>query len=239
MEPLLLVAVSGLTIGFLGSVHCLGMCGPIALTLPVFRLSGIKRVRSIAFYNVGRAITYAILGMLFGLVGAGFHLFGWQQWLSIVAGVLILLILLSGRFSLSGARVLQPFTNRVKSRLGVFLKEDKTAGSYLGIGLLNGLLPCGLVYVAIAASIATGSVGGGALLMFSFGLGTIPMMATTMAFGRYISVHNRQRINKVAPYVIGAMAVLLILRGMNLGIPFISPKDVSTEEMCAVDCCEH
>jgi len=238
MDAAFLFIVSGFMIGFLGSVHCLGMCGPIALSLPVYNLNKLNRSLAILLYNIGRALTYALLGLLFGSIGAGFHLFGLQQWLSIIAGILILLFLFSVRFSFPGSGALQPLTDKVKNTLSTYLKEDKTPSSYFMIGLLNGLLPCGLVYVGIAAALATGSISGGALLMFAFGCGTFPMMASIMAFGRFVSVNKRQVINKIAPYIIGLMGVLLIIRGMNLGIPFLSPKNVSTSEKFEVDCCK-
>jgi sulfite exporter TauE/SafE len=96
--------------------------------------------------------------------------------------------------------------------------------SFLLIGLLNGLLPCGLVYVAIVAALATGKIWLGGLLMFSFGLGTIPMMAGMMIFGRRVSMRHRQLINRAIPYMVSVMACILILRGLNLGIPYVSPK---------------
>lgn len=103
------------------------------------------------------------------------------------------------------------------------------------VGLLNGLLPCGLVYVAIAAALATMSSLNAMLLMFSFGIGTIPVMAGLMIFGHLISINIRQKINRSVPYFVGLMAVMLILRGMNLGIPYLSPK--LEKESTEVSCC--
>ena len=234
MNELYLSILTGLSIGFLGSFHCIGMCGPIALALPVHRFSGVQKYGGILLYNLGRAVTYSLLGFAFGLVGSQFRLWGLQQVISIGAGVMILLFILS-RFSFA-SRI--PGMNRlnlwVQQGLGKLLSNAKNPASLFPVGLLNGLLPCGLVYVAIAAALATMSSLNAMLLMFSFGIGTIPVMAGLMMFGHLISINIRQKINRSVPYFVGLMAVMLILRGMNLGIPYLSPKleKESTEVSC-------
>jgi sulfite exporter TauE/SafE len=234
MNEIYLSILTGLSIGFLGSFHCIGMCGPIALSLPVHQYTGVRRYAGIGLYNTGRAITYAALGLCFGFLGNQFRLWGLQQVISIGAGVLILFFMLS-RFSFaSRIPLISRLNTWVQQRLGKLLSSSKKPASLFPIGLLNGLLPCGLVYVAIAASLATMDTLHGVLLMFSFGIGTLPVMAGLMVFGHLISVPARQKINKAVPYFVGVMAVMLILRGMNLGIPYLSPsleKD-STEVSC-------
>ena len=214
MNELYLSILTGLSIGFLGSFHCIGMCGPIALALPVHRFSGVQKYVGIMLYNLGRAVTYSLLGFAFGLVGSQFRLWGLQQVISIGAGVMILW---------------------VQQGLGKLLSNAKNPTSLFPVGLLNGLLPCGLVYVAIAAALATMSSLNAMLLMFSFGIGTIPVMAGLMMFGHLISINIRQKINRSVPYFVGLMAVMLILRGMNLGIPYLSPK--LEKESTEVSCC--
>lgn len=227
--------LTGLSIGFLGSFHCIGMCGPIALALPVHTQSPFRKYASIALYNTGRAGTYAFLGLIFGFLGSQFRIWGLQQVISIAAGVMILLFLLS-RFSLSsGIGWVSKINIWVQHALSRVLQSPKRLGSFFYIGLLNGLLPCGLVYVAIAAAIATTDVLAGSLLMFFFGLGTFPVMAGLMIFGHMMSSAVRQRINRAVPYLVGVMAILLILRGLNLGIPYLSPKMNKGSEN--VECC--
>ena len=234
MNEIYLSILTGLSIGFLGSFHCIGMCGPIALALPVRQYSGLEKYAGIGLYNLGRALTYALLGLCFGFVGNQFRVWGLQQVISITAGVMILLFIVS-RFSIaSKIPVIGKLNTWVQQRLGKLLAGSKKPASLFPIGLLNGLLPCGLVYVAIAASLATMDTLQGVLLMFFFGLGTIPVMAGLMVFGHLISAPVRYKINKAVPYFVGVMAVMLILRGMNLGIPYLSPsleKD-STEVSC-------
>lgn len=232
MIDFLYVLMSGVSIGVLGSFHCIGMCGPLAMSLPVHQLTSFRKSIAITLYNLGRATTYALLGVLFGIIGLTFSLFKVQQWLSIVAGVAILLVLLFQQFGNPNSNKITYFTNQVKTKLAKYLTSDKSTLSYLNIGILNGLLPCGLVYVALAASFAAGSVVNGALLMFGFGLGTFPAMAATMFFGKFISLNVRKKINQATPYLIMGVAVLLILRGLNLGIPYISPTMANGHMNC-------
>ncbi len=233
MHSIFLVFLSGFTIGILGSFHCIGMCGPLALSLPIDSLSGPRKYLAIILYNLGRAISYTSMGIAFGIIGQTFSFFKIQQWLSIGTGILILIILLTQQLGNPSTNLLAKFTQALKIKLGAYLKSEKKIRSYLSIGILNGFLPCGLVYLAIATSIAAGSMVKGGLLMFSFGLGTLPVMALTMVLGKYISFRFRQKLNKITPYFIMGVAILLILRGSNLGIPYLSP----THEKNHVNCC--
>jgi sulfite exporter TauE/SafE len=220
---MLAIALIGLSIGFLGSFHCIGMCGPIALSLPIMHHSKAKRLMLIMLYNLGRATTYATLGAMVGAVSNRFFLTGYQQVLSIVLGIAILLVLIAGRFINLEATVFKGFHIRVQTLLAKYLHGQKNTAHFYIIGIVNGLLPCGLVYMGIAAAAATGTVANAAWLMFAFGLGTLPLMFSLMIVGRAIPVMVKQQLRKALPYCVGIMACLLILRGMNLGIPFISP----------------
>ncbi|MBK7138897.1 MAG: sulfite exporter TauE/SafE family protein [Bacteroidetes bacterium] len=233
MQEWLFVLLSGYGIGLFGSFHCIGMCGPIALSLPIHQFQQAEKLVSVLLYNIGRSISYAIFGMLFGLIGSTFTFFKIQQFLSIFSGILLLLLFLNQRYGKVNFSIFYRFTSKIKNQLGVYLKSEKSVLSYLFIGILNGFLPCGLVYVAIAAAIATGSVFKSSLLMFGFGLGTIPVMVLLMYFGKFLSQNIRSKINAVTPYLIMGMAILLIIRGMNLGIPYISPSLIDE----TVNCC--
>ncbi|MBK9981763.1 MAG: sulfite exporter TauE/SafE family protein [Saprospiraceae bacterium] len=235
MNEFILSLATGLSIGFLGSFHCIGMCGPIALSLPVASVSGGKKYAGIFFYNFGRAITYSALGLLFGFMGNQFRIWGLQQVVSITAGVLILVFIISNFSFSSRIGWLAQLNAWVKLSLARLLNRPKNTFSFLSIGLLNGLLPCGLVYVAIAASLATMNTLNGMLLMFAFGLGTLPVMGAMMAFGHLLSFNFRHRLKRAVPVFVGLMAVILILRGMNLGIPYLSPKLGKTS--ATVECC--
>lgn len=223
MSEIIVVLLSGFSIGLIGSFHCVGMCGPLALSLPVHQLSVYHKTLAISLYNVGRALSYAAMGVIFGLLGQGFSLFKIQQWLSVIAGILILAILLNNQFGNPQINVLSRFTQTIKVKLGQYLRSEKTLFSYFTIGAVNGFLPCGLVYVAIAAALAAGTLVKSSLLMFAFGIGTFPLMALTMVFGKFISAGLRMKLSKMVPRFTMAIAVLLILRGLNLGIPLVSP----------------
>lgn len=216
---------TALILGLLGSFHCVGMCGPIAVALPINNQSWWSRLAGTFLYNIGRAITYAVMGAVFGVLGEGIQLGGFQSWISIAMGaIMIISVLFPVLFR--NTRLLDKYiygyVNKLKAYLGPLLRNS-SLGSLFVIGLLNGLLPCGLVYVALAGAIATGGVASGALFMFVFGLGTLPLLALVTLVGNIISGPFKSRINKLIPFVIIIIGALFILRGLDLGIPYISP----------------
>ncbi|MCX6297124.1 MAG: sulfite exporter TauE/SafE family protein [Bacteroidetes bacterium] len=227
-----------LTLGFLGSFHCVGMCGPIALALPLNRESLFSRIFGALLYNFGRAFMYALFGGLFGLLGQSLVLAGYQQALSISIGVAILVVVLlpssmTNKFKITA--IIYSYLGNIKQKLAVLFKKSNFSSLFF-IGILNGLLPCGLVYLGIAGAIATGDGIQGSFFMFLFGLGTIPAMISLNLISSSISVNFRNKINKIVPVFVVFMALLLILRGLNLGIPYVSPKMSSTAPVCS-KCC--
>lgn len=214
--------IAAFLMGSIGSVHCIGMCGPLALSLPLANNDNWSRFTAALLYNSGRMVTYSILGAIFGIIGMSFALFGIQQWLSIILGILILLFMVLPRGNFAKKNVAIQFFELLRSRLGN-LFHRKNFRTVFFIGLLNGLLPCGLIYIAIAAAISTGSVAKSSLFMAFFALGTFPVMWSIAYFGSYISSGMRQGIKKCYPYLMFLMAVLLILRGSGLEIPYVSP----------------
>lgn len=216
--------LAGLGIGLIGSFHCIGMCGPIALSLPIYGKSKAEKLLLIILYNLGRACSYASLGLLFGYIGNQFFLFGYQRAFSISLGLLLLIFLFAHQFLSSRFAIIDKIFNRVKSVLAKRLQSTQNSYSYFLIGVANGFLPCGLVYLAIGSAMATGNMLYGAALMFVFGMGTFPLMISLMIFGRFISVTFRNRMRKMIPAFIVLTALVIILRGMNLGIPYLSPQ---------------
>lgn len=229
--------ILGLSIGIAGSFHCLGMCGPLAISLPLSETNRFARIFSIFLYNFGRAITYFLLGLVFGFLGNSIFLVGYQQALSIILGALLLIIILFGNKLSVHVPFLSGINQKIKQTLGNLLKGEKSIFTYLLIGMVNGLLPCGLVYLAIASAVATGSVLGGGLLMLAFGIGTIPLMFGLMVAGRYVSLAVRQKMRRLVPIFVGVMACLMILRGLNLGIPYISPVFEENNKKEVKSCC--
>lgn len=225
-------------IGIVGSFHCVGMCGPLALSLPLNNSSAFAKLSGALIYNAGRVVTYSAFGLLFGLIGQTASLFGFQQWLSIIAGVLIILfIILPKKYKLqyTASKYTNVFFAKLRQRLGQLFTQRNNASLFI-IGLLNGLLPCGLVYMAVAGAIAAGDVGSSVLFMAAFGLGTLPIMWSVAFFGNYVGVSLRQKIRRAYPYMMVLMATLLILRGMGLGIPYVSPE-MNVEKTEVGGCC--
>jgi uncharacterized protein len=231
-----------LIIGLLGSFHCMGMCGPIAFSLPLKESSWGARIISGVLYNLGRVLTYTFLGLLFGLMGLGINMWGFQQWVSIGVGAIMILSVAFPVF-FHGSR-LTGGVDRLFSGFKRFFGRFFGFRSYLSvwvIGLLNGLLPCGLVYIALAGALVSASPVEGASYMMIFGLGTIPALLFLSVLGNVISLAFRRNVLKVIPFLILMIGVLFVLRGMNLGIPYISPKmeprNHKTEQLQKPECC--
>lgn len=220
--------LSALIFGLLGSFHCIGMCGPIAFMLPVDRSNSIKQFFQIFSYHLGRLFTYSLIGLLFGFLGKGFYFFGFQQQLSIVVGILMILTIILPKVfkKYNFSKSINKLVMKVKSALGKELKK-KGNDTFFTIGFLNGLLPCGLVYMAIFGALATANTFSGSLYMFVFGLGTIPLMTVVVYMGNFANGLVRKRIQQTIPYVVIFIGILFVLRGLGLGIPYISPIPVT------------
>lgn len=231
---------SALIFGLLGSFHCVGMCGPIAFLLPVDRKNPTKRVFQLLSYHLGRILMYALLGLVFGIVGKSLNLFGLQQQLSVGIGVLMIVFILAPTKLVSRYNFSKPIykaVGKVKNAMGAELKK-KNPGTFFTIGYLNGLLPCGLVYMAIFGALATGGAWEGSLYMAVFGLGTVPLMTTAIYLGNFLTGKVKQRVLKVIPVFVVIVGVLFIVRGLGLGIPYISPSEhVAIEQVSAEHSC--
>ncbi|MGZ0017772.1 sulfite exporter TauE/SafE family protein [Yeosuana sp. AK3] len=229
---------SALILGLLGSFHCVGMCGPIAFMLPIDRSNTYKKVTQISLYHIGRLLSYSIIGLIFGLIGKGLNLFGFQQQLSIIIGITMIVIVLIPYKTFNKYNASKPIykiVSKVKTALGSALKK-KTSDTFLTIGFLNGFLPCGLVYMAVFGAIAGGNAVEGSLYMVFFGLGTIPLMTTAIYFSNFLKGTMRQKIQKAIPVFVFLIGALFILRGLGLGIPYISPAPISEMVTGAMNC---
>ncbi|WP_323027356.1 sulfite exporter TauE/SafE family protein [Gelidibacter japonicus] len=229
---------SAVILGLLGSFHCVGMCGPIAFMLPVDRQNSTKKVFQIFTYHFGRILAYSIIGLFFGLVGKSLYIFGLQQQLSIGIGILMIIVVLIptkifNKYNFS--KPIYKLISKVKTGLGQAFKR-KTADTFLTIGFLNGFLPCGLVYMAVFASLAMDGALKGSLYMALFGMGTIPLMTSAIYLGKFLNSKVKQRIQKAVPVFVIIIGILFILRGMGLGIPYISPAPVVEMVQGSIDC---
>lgn len=218
---------SAIILGLLGSFHCLGMCGPIAFGLPINRENNFIKISQTLLYHLGRLTTYSFIGFIFGLIGKGLYLAGFQQRISILMGVLMIaLVLIPVRIfnKYNFSKPLYAAISKVTSTLGKLLKK-KSGKTLFTIGVLNGFLPCGMVYMALVGAIASGNSWQGALYMFFFGLGTIPLMTVAVYLGNIMSMAVRNKIQKAIPVFVVGVGLLFILRGMGLGIPYLSPSN--------------
>lgn len=223
----------GFILGILGSLHCMGMCGPLALALPHISDKKGKMAFESFLYNFGRILTYFALGLIFGAIGSSIKLAGFQDVLSIVMGAGLLIVYFFPRKWLNffgKVSVFKSVGNKFKELFRRFM-AIKTLSSLFSIGLLNGLLPCGLVYVALAGAIANAGVLEGGFYMLAFGIGTFPMMFALYFSKGFLTPGLRIKLMKLIPVGVAVIGVLLILRGMSLGIPYISPVLHTIEEV--------
>ncbi|RKR83570.1 hypothetical protein BDD43_3780 [Mucilaginibacter gracilis] len=209
-------------IGLFGSIHCIGMCGPLAFAIPVSNNKWWLVVFDKVTYNIGRLLSYTFLGAIIGLLGRQLWLLGAQQGLSFISGLLIIMAGLSRLFKVGFAnnsrlaRLLSPI-----NRLIVYALQHRAG--HLIIGVLNGFLPCGFVYLALLGAVNTPSPASAAQYMFWFGLGTFPLMLLATLGSGFISAALRRQINRAIPYFMICLGFWFIIRGMELNIPYLSP----------------
>jgi len=214
------------------------MCGPIAVMLPVDRNNQTKKVTQILTYHLGRIVAYASIGFAFGLLGKGFFMAGIQQQLSIFIGIMMIVIVVVPTRLFSKYNFSKPiFTiiSKLKTALGSQFK-NKSYQSLFTIGLLNGFLPCGMVYVALFGAIAMQSPIYGSFYMILFGLGTVPLMSAVVYTNAFLSIPIRNKIQKTIPYVVAVIGILFVLRGFGLNIPFVSPSEINLAVKAAPNC---
>lgn len=217
---MVLLITTAFVLGLGGSLHCLGMCGPLVISIP-FTVKENHNYFSVAAYFISKALGYGLMGFIMGSIGCGFSFIEWQQALSIICGIFILLIafypVLQHRF-LGSYSIQKPLQK-------IFAKMQAQPKWYYfaAFGFVNAYLPCGLVFTALAGATVTATATNGFLFMFFFGIGTVPALAATLFFKNKISFNYRQYFQKTAHYLAVLMGVILIIRGLNLGIPYISP----------------
>ena len=230
---------TALLFGLISSFHCIGMCGPIAMMLPVDHNNPTKKVLQIMLYHLGRLTAYGMLGLFFGMLGKGLFLAGLQQQLSIAVGILMIVLVVVPEKILANynnfSKPVYKLISKVKAHLGAQFKR-KSPDALFTIGLLNGFLPCGMVYAALFGAIAMQSELLGVAYMVLFGLGTIPMMSAVVLISNFITVPIRNRIQQLIPVFVIVIGALFIMRGMGLDIPYISPNTTSLIVQANPDC---
>lgn len=215
-----------LLLGLLSSLHCVAMCGPIALALPVHQFSTTKKTLLIVLYHLGRISVYTLVGVVFGTIGKGLFIAGFQQQTSIILGICLIISVLflnEKRLQQSLLKFNSKGYMKFKSVFGAYLKK-RTAFSLYVLGLLNGLLPCAMIYMALFGATATqGGVYGG-LFMLWYGLGTIPLLTVLIWMSSWINKYFKNKLQKAVPVFLTFTGILLILRGLDLAIPYVSPS---------------
>lgn len=221
----MIIYFTGFVLGITANFHCLGMCGPLALAIPLNRSSNWTILSGVLQYNFGRVVTYSILGAIVGIIGITIQTFNILQWISILSGVFLILYAWRKLLSSKLEAKLPVFgINRIVSSGFGKVLASKSPFKILLLGSLNGILPCGMVYLGLMNAILGGDSIKSALAMFFFGLGTLPIMIFVGFASNRISSSLRQKFSKSIPYLLTLIGIFIILRGMNLNIPYISPK---------------
>jgi sulfite exporter TauE/SafE len=227
--------------GLVGSLHCLGMCGPIALALPGTARQGWSYFVGRLLYNLGRLSTYAVLGAIVALLGVAAAMFEVQRWFSLILGM-VMLVLALHHFGVWGKRFAQHdnfFTRSWRRGMGQVMRIRGLGGMF-ALGLMNGILPCGLVYAGLFIAAHSSTAWEGAAKMALFGLGTLPLMLSLSWSGKWLGAWLKQRSRMIMPSMMTFLGILFLLRGMALGIPYVSPRleQGSAPGKVKMSCCE-
>lgn len=211
--------IAAFALGLAGGLHCVGMCGPIAVAVG-------KNYQ----YSVGRVSSYTVLGTIAGAGGSLLTLGAYEQLVSITCGMIMMILALL-QLALHWSPMPTSFMHRIAKPIRLYFQRllgKRTGLAYFGIGALNGLLPCGLVFSALFGAMATTSALSGALFMSCFGIGTLPVMVALAFGGKWLQRKTRSRYRVVLPVLALLLGGVVMVRGMGLGIPYLSPKPPST-----------
>jgi sulfite exporter TauE/SafE len=223
-----------LILGFAGSLHCVGMCGPLVLALPLAAAEKWQVIRQMLVYHSGRILTYATLGILFGLLGKGMAVAGFQKTISIAAGLLMIsMAFMTWGFESMLAVVpgFGKFTRSVQAHISALMRNHPGRAT-ISMGMLNGLLPCGMVYAALAGAISSAGTLEGTIFMAVFGIGTLPLLLAVSVLGRSFSISVRKKIKFAQPILLIIAGLLLLQRGLHLDLSLFE----SAVPKAGVDC---
>lgn len=223
MDSIINIVVLAFSLGLVTNLHCIGMCGPIAMALPLNRKSKASITGGITSYSIGRSLGYTLMGVVVGIIGLSASVLGVLQWLSIISGLLIIFFAWGAYYKGGGKSTW--FNKMVMRTMSKFLK-GKPAGTpkLMGIGFINAFLPCGMVYIALISALNAGSVQNSMIYMFFFGLGTLPGFIFLGVLKDFFARANFFNRKFVLASLISVVGLFMVLRGLNLGIPYVSPK---------------
>lgn len=237
------IYVAALVLGLASNFHCIGMCGPIAMAIPLDRSSNFRLISGILQYNLGRILVYGLLGAIIGIFGLSIQTIGFLQWMSIIIGITLIVYAWRKYLAnlLPSIRLSFSVNQYINKSIGKIIRS-KSPFKLLGLGALNGLLPCGMVFAALLNALVAGNSFNSAVAMMIFGAGTLPAMIAVAYLANKMGAKLRIKMNKAVPYLLTVVGLLIVLRGMNLNIPFISPRvsiQQTTEQDPEVkmDCC--
>ncbi len=223
--------ISAIGLGFASGFHCIGMCGPIALSMGLTKNQKTNFYLQNLSYQFGRILSYSFLGAVLGIIGQSFELAGFQKYLTVSVGILLIVMAISS-FGGQDFAAKIPFMSKallkVKMQLGKILQRPDYKSRF-STGILNGFLPCGMVYMALTASLAAGGIWQSAVFMLLFGFGTFPFMFAVVFLGNFITTAFRVKILRVIPVMMMILGGLFVLRGLELGIPYVSPHSESLQ----------
>lgn len=237
-------SINGLILGLGASLHCLGMCGPLVMVVPIKNNSLKGKVWGITQYHIGKTLTYALLGLLIGIVGISLQTLKWMQILSVITGILIIVFAWKKFIKIPANNKFQQFITRFSGRSLNLLHKSTLPFKPFFFGFINGLLPCGLIYIALLNSLLAGNPFFSMMAMVFFGIGTIPILT----IAKFASFKLNWQSSKLTPVLITVVGLMIIVRGLNLGIPYLSPKINSeviatnskdTSNSVSISCCHN
>ncbi len=219
---------SAFILGLFGSLHCAAMCGPLMLGLSAKNYSFFGFI----IHHIGRWIGYIGLAFLFYTIVSPLYIFELQQYVALLSGVLLILFGLKSYIAPIN-RLVEKLSTSISARMQN-IEVNRSANLILGV--MNGLLPCGLSFSAAILSVNSGSYATSALYMVLFGLGTLPVLLGISYLPKLGKAGLVKQINLWLPKVMLLVGFLLIVRSAGLGIPYLSPDyNVETEKM---ECCD-
>lgn len=214
--------LAALMMGLTGSLHCAGMCGPIMLFMPFQQFKGLKKIAGISFYHFSRISAYALMALVIYSFRSSFNP-RVQQYISIILGSSLLIAGLLSFLPLRNKwQVKLPWSESVKRKLAYFMGSPSLTSIAVS-GFLNGLLPCGLVYLVLSSTLALHSPLQAVAFTYVFGLGTLPVLVSIILFKNKMVLLKKFSVQKFTPVIVFVFGFVFLLRGLNLGIPYLSP----------------
>jgi len=209
--------------GLFGSIHCAVMCGPLLIAVQGGQLLSWRQTWKKLLYQFGRIMTYGAIGLLLGMLGNLAVIQGGQRFLSIFTGVLLVLLGIFYAIDKRSSAIARFQTRAVQPFVKVMSKWLYKPGGSIVAGILNGILPCGMVYMALASAMNADGVLNSGLFMILFGLGTLPLMLVFSFAANFSRRVLKGKFAKLLPILYLLMGTWFILRGANLDIPYLSP----------------